>query len=48
MIHFIELQTREFRKYRFEYLETMIEIVQCENSSVHICKNRKREYSYLL
>ena len=39
MIHFIEIQTTEFRKYRFEYLKTLIEIVQCENSMVDICKN---------
>ena len=39
MIHFIELQTTEFRKYRFEYLKTLIEIVQCENSLVDIHKN---------
>ena len=39
MIHFIELQTTEFRKYRLEYLKTLIEIVQCENSLVDIRKN---------
>ena len=39
MIHFVELQTTEFRKYRFEYLKTLIEIVQCENSLVDIHKN---------
>ena len=39
MIHFIELQTTAFRKYRFEYLKTLIEIVQCENSLVDIHKN---------
>ena len=39
MIHFIELQTTEFRKYRFEYLKTLTEIAQCENSLVDIRKN---------
>ena len=39
MIHFIKLQTTEFRKYRLEHLKTLIEIVQCENSLVDIRKN---------
>ena len=39
MIHFIELQTTEFQNNRFEYLKTLTEIVQCENSLVDIRKN---------
>ena len=39
MIHFIEFQTTEFRKYIFKYLKTLIEIVQCENFLVDIHKN---------
>ena len=39
MIHFIELQTTEFQNNRFEYLKTLTEIVQCENSLVDMRKN---------